>query len=185
MAVETAKSNVSAESRSQADAARLLDRKRLLVLAAFIAVPLLAGIAWYRVSDNPMWTVFRAMPNWCSPTVAELTADSPDGRYRAHVAQTTCALRFTETMVFVTEANEGFSVRDISPDDAVLEIAGRRSLDAITWIGGEKTSSGRAQLQLWLTKGVNPRNLHRVADHWRDVEVKVGQSQPVPGNVDY
>jgi hypothetical protein len=159
--------------------------RRIALLVAFIATPLVAGLMWYRASDNPAWTLFRALPNWCTPVVAELSVVSPDGRYRAHVAQTTCALRFTETMVFITDAEDSFTVRDVIPEDAVLEIGGRRSLDAITWVGGDKTPSGRPILLLWLTKGSNPHNVHRVASHWRDVLIQTRQSQPAPGDMNY
>ena len=147
------------------------------LLLAFIGIPLVAGWLWYRASDNPLWRVFRAMPQWCGAQEAQLSPVSPDGRYQVHVVQLSCASRFVETLIFLAGTDEGFDPRTANLNSAVLEIAGRRSVDAVEWIAADQTGSGRPALKVWLTRGQSPHNLHRKAAGWRDVTIIVDESQ--------
>lgn len=162
-------------------------RSAWLLMLAMILAPLLAGIAWYFASDDPLWTVFRGSLNLCSLREAQLSPISPDGRYRVHIVQATCAARFPETMVFVSEANEPFSLSAVDPNRAVLEVAGHRTLDSAIWVSSEQSPNGKMSLQLWTLKGSMPTQLHRFEDHWRDVPISLNQSKPAPGseNLDY
>jgi len=146
-----------------------------------LTAPLLAGLAWRHASDDPLWRVFRSSLNLCTLQEARLSPVSPDGRYRAHVIQATCAMRFPETMVFLTEADQPFSVKGLDPNRAVLEVAGHRTIDAVVWRPSAETSDGRMSLQLWTVKGSMPTQLHRFEDHWRDVPIRLNESQPAPG----
>lgn len=152
-------------------------RRAAGLVLAFVGIPLVAGWLWYRASDNPLWRVFRAMPQWCGAQEAQLSPVSPDGRYQVHIVQMSCASRFVETLIFVASTDEGFDPRSADLNDAVVEIAGRRSVDAVEWIAADQTGSGRPALKVWLTKGQSPHNLHRKAAGWRDVTIIVDESQ--------
>jgi hypothetical protein len=156
-------------------------RSRWIIPAIMLIAPLLAGVAWHYASDDPLWRVFRASLNLCSLQQAELSPVSPDGRYRVHVVQANCAARFPETMLFVTDAGEPFFLDGLDPNRAVLEVAGLRSLDAVTWSSSAESADGKMALHLWLVHGSLPTQLHRIEDHWRDVPIRLGQSKPAPG----
>lgn len=156
-------------------------RAAIWLAIALVAVPVAASALWYRASDNPVWPIFRAMPNWCNAQQAQLAPQSPDGRYRVHIVQTTCLARFTETVVYVADENEQFSPATANPDYAVMELAGARSLDGVTWLAADVSPLGTPTVQLWLTHPINPHDIHRQATRWRDVAVMVGESQPAPG----
>jgi hypothetical protein len=156
-------------------------RPRWIVPALMLIVPLLAGVAWHYASDDPLWRVFRASLNLCSLQQAELSPVSPDGRYRVHVVQATCASRFPETMLFITDADDPFFVDGLEPNRAVLEVAGHRTLDAVTWSSSAESADGKMALHLWFVHGSLPTQLHRIDDHWRDVPIRLGQSQSAPG----
>jgi hypothetical protein len=155
-------------------------RKWILVVAMIVA-PLLAGLAWHQASDDPLWPVFRGSLNLCSLSQAELSPVSPDGRYQVHVVMATCAARFPETILFVSETDEPFSLSAIDPNRAVLEIAGHRTLDAVTWKSAADSADGKMSLHLWMLKGSMPTQLHRSEDHWRDVPIYLDNSKPAPG----
>ena len=156
-------------------------RSKLILVLVMILAPLLAGLAWHYASDDPLWRVFRSSLNLCSLHEAQLSPVSPDGRYRVHVVQATCAARFPETMVFLAEANEPFSLNEVDPNRAVLEVAGHRTLDAAIWQPSAESPQGRMVLHLWTLKGSMPAQLHRFENHWRDVAIELNQSQPAPG----
>ena len=160
---------------------RPVARRRWVLIAVMLTAPLLAGLAWYHASDDPLWRVFRSSLNLCTLQEAQLSPVSPDGRYRAHIVQVTCATRFPDTMLFLTDANEPFSVKDLEPNRAVLEVAGHRTLDAVIWKPSSESSDGRMTLQLWMLKGSMPTQLHRFEDRWRDVPIRLNNSQPAPG----
>ena len=146
-----------------------------------IVLPLLAGLAWHSASDDPLWRVFRGSLNLCTLRQTQLSPVSPDGRYRVHVVQATCAARFPETMVFLTDADDAFPVNDVDANRAVLEVAGHRTLDAVVWKSSKESADGQMQLQLWMVKGSMPSQLHRIDDHWRDVPIELMISKPAPG----
>jgi hypothetical protein len=85
--------------------------------------------------------------------------------------------RFDETLVFISEANEPWPLRAAVPDRAVLEVAGARSLDAITW----QQSGQSLTLQLWFAPGAAPNQLHRVDRTWRNISIETLTSQPAAG----
>jgi hypothetical protein len=155
------------------------NRSRWVVAAVLMLAPVLAGLAWHYASDDPLWRVFRASLNLCTLQQAELSPVSPDGRYRVHIVMATCAARFPETMLFLADANEPFTLEGLDPNRSVLEIAGHRTLDAVTWTSPEE--AGRMSLQLWMVEGSMPSQLHRSEDHWRDVPILINQSKPAPG----
>jgi hypothetical protein len=155
--------------------------RRWILVVVMIVAPLLAGLAWHQASDDPLWPVFRSSLNLCSLSKAELAPVSPDGRYQVHVVMATCAARFPETMLFVTEADEPFSLSALDLNRAVLEVAGHRTLDAVVWKPSAETAGGKMELHLWMLKGSMPTQLHRVEDHWRDVPIRLDNSKPAPG----
>jgi hypothetical protein len=156
-------------------------RRRIAWLVAAIVVPLLAGLLWNRASDNPLWPVFRSSLNLCTLSEAQLSPVSPDGRYRVHVVQATCAGRFPETMVFLTDNQEAFPVASADPNRAILEVAGHRTLDAAVWIPAAESPSGKMTLQLWMLKRSMPQQLHRRENIWRDVPITYDNSKPAAG----
>jgi hypothetical protein len=166
--------------------AAIASRRRApwILAALMILAPILVGLAWHQASDDPLWTVFRGSLNLCSLQIAQLSPVSPDGRYRVHVVQATCATRFPETMLFVTEADEPFSLNGLDPNRAILEVAGHRTLDAAVWESAAESSNGRMSLRLWMLKGSVPTQIHRIEDHWRDVPILINQSKPAPGAED-
>lgn len=166
---------------AEAGAVAIPARRYWVVAALMVVLPLLAGLAWYVASDDPLWPVFRSTLNLCSMQQAQASPVSPDGRYRVHVVQAVCMARFPETMVFVSEASEAFSTRELDPNRAVLEVAGDRTLDAAFWVGSGDATSGRMMLRLDLVRGAEKHQVHRVEDHWRDVPVVIGESKPAPG----
>ncbi len=175
--------SATAMQRSE-ESAQIMTRpflRPLLLVVAMIGLPILAGLWWHHASDDPLWPVFRSSLNLCDLHQAQLSPVSPDGRYRVHVVQATCVARFPETMVFVAEADEAFPLQGLDPNRAVLEVAGHRTLDAVTWIAADDSSTGKMQLQLWTLKGSMPNQLHRLETHWRDVPVQLNQSQPAAG----
>jgi hypothetical protein len=104
---------------------------------------------------------------------------SPDGLYRVHVVQATMLDRFSETLVFLSPAEEPWPIQSADPNRAVLEVAGLRSLDAVTWQSAEPGQS--PILQLWFTPGAVPNQIHRIQRLWRGVAVMTLTSQPAPG----
>ncbi len=156
-------------------------RRQWLLVAVMVIAPLALGLAWHKASDDPLWPVFRGSLNLCSLREGPLSPVSPDGRFRVHVVQATCAARFPETMLFVTEADAAFNVHEADPNRAVLEIAGDRTLDAAMWIPAAESASGTMTLRLDFLRGSLPNQLHRLENHWRDVPIQVGESKPAPG----
>lgn len=150
-----------------------------LVLALTLT-PVVAGLLWHKASDNPLWPALRSSLNWCDSREAQLAPDSPDGRYTAHIVSTVCFGRFAETMVFLTDRTDGLTLSTLNPNTAVLEVAGRRTLDAVVWIPAEGTLNGQPALHLSLVKGAQ-NEIHRVASRWRDVPILMGESKPAPG----
>jgi hypothetical protein len=118
--------------------------------------------------------------NLCSLHEASLSPVSPDGLYRAHVVQASFLGRFEETLVFISPADEPWPLLNAAnPDRAVLETAGDRSLDAVTW---QTAQSGQSpMLQLWFTPGAAASQIHRVDRTWRNVSIATRTSQPAPG----
>jgi hypothetical protein len=84
-------------------------------------------------------------------------------------------------MLFITDANEPFSLDGLEPNRAILEVAGLRTLDAVTWSSSAESPDGKMALHLWLVHGSVPTQLHRIEAHWRDVQITLGQSKPAPG----
>jgi hypothetical protein len=84
-------------------------------------------------------------------------------------------------MLFLADANEPFTLDGLDPNRAVLEVAGLRTLDAVTWSSSAESADGKMALHLWLVHGSVPTQLHRIEDHWRDVPIRLGQSKPAPG----
>lgn len=153
--------------------------RRLIIVLLAVGLPILAGLAWHLASDNPAWPLMRASMNLC--TVHELASGpiSPDGLYRVHVVQATLLDRFSETMVFLSPADEPWPIQSADPNLAVLEVAGMRSLDAVTWQNAE---SGQSPiLQLWFTPDAVSNQIHRIQRLWRGVAVMTLTSQPAPG----
>jgi len=151
----------------------------LIIVLLAVGLPLLAGLAWHLASDNPAWPLMRASMNLC--TVHEIASGptSPDGLFRVHVVQATLLDRFSETLVFLSPADEPWPIQSADPNRAVLEVAGLRSLDAVTW---QSSEPGQAPiLQLWFTPGSVPNQIHRIQRLWRGVAVVTLTSQPAPG----
>jgi hypothetical protein len=152
-----------------------------------IGLPILAGLAWHQASDNPIWPLVRSSLDRCELHDSPLSPLSPDGLFRVHVVQATCYGRFTETLVFVTAAEDPWpparfdANRD--PNRAVLEIAGLRWLDAIDWQEG---AGGAPILQLWFAPGAAPHQIHRLERLWRDVAILTRTSAASgAGRLDY
>jgi hypothetical protein len=144
-------------------------RAWLFVLLA-IGLPVLAGLLWHQASDNPVWPLMRNSLDRCELRDAALSPLSPDGTYRVRVIQATCYGRFTETLVFVTNAADPWSLASINPNRAILEIAGLRSLDAIDW---QETADERAPiLQLWFAPGASAHQIHRLERLWQTVTIQ-------------
>jgi len=158
-------------------------RAWLFVLLA-IALPLLAGLLWHHASDNPVWPLMRNSLDRCELRDAPLSPLSPDGSYRVHVVQATCFGRFSETLVFVTDAADPWSLASINPDHAVLEIAGLRSLDAIDW---QETADEHAPiLQLWIAPRASSHQIHRIERIWHTVTIQPRTSADAgAGRFDY
>lgn len=117
--------------------------------------------------------------NLCTLSEAPLSPASPDDLYRVHVVRATWLGRFDETLVFVAGANEPWPLSAANPDRAVLEVAGSRSLDAITW---QTSQSGESpMLQLWFAPGAAAHQIHRVDRTWRNIVIETLTSQPAPG----
>jgi len=160
---------VSVTSRAKA--------RQLIIVLLAVSLPVLAGLAWHLASDNPAWPLMRSSFNLCSLSEAPLSPISPDGLYRVHVVRATLLGRFDETLVFLSEVREPWPVRAADPDRAVLEVAGARSLDAITW----QQSGQSLALQLWFAPGAAPNQIHRVDRVWRNVSIETLASQPAAG----
>ncbi len=154
--------------------------KKIALVCALVLLPIVSGLAWHRASDNPLWPAFRSSLNLCEMSLAQLAPVSPDGRYTAHVVNVGCFGRFNEQMVFVTPTDDGFSAETANPNEAVLEVAGARTIDAVIWQKNPDGDYNRPVLQLVLAKG-EMSNLHRIAEKWRNVEIRLGESQPAPG----
>ena len=119
-----------------------------LFVALAVALPILAGLVWHFASDNPAWPLLRHSLNVCELSESQVSLLSPDGSYRAHVVRASCFGRFNETLVFVTGVSEPWSMQSLDPDRAVLEIAGLRSLDSITWQDTNPGTMRSSSLQL-------------------------------------
>jgi len=158
--------------------ARTAVRPLLLVLLA-VGLPILAGLAWHQFSDNPAWPLMRSSMNLCTLREAPLSPVSPDGLYRVHVVQATFFDRFSETLVFVSEAQEPWPLTNADPNRSILEVAGLRSLDAVTW---QSAQQSQAQvLQLWFAPGAASHQIHRINRTWRDIAIQTPTSQPAAG----
>jgi hypothetical protein len=151
----------------------------LLFVVLAITLPVLAGLAWYQASDNPIWPLMRNSLGACELRDAPLSPLSLDGLYRAHVVQASCVGRFNETLVFVTGAAEPWSLRSLNPDRAVLEVAGLRSLDSVSW--QDNSAGGAPVLQLWFMQGTSKNQIYRQDHLWKNVIVTSLTSQSTPG----
>jgi hypothetical protein len=138
-----------------------------------------AGLAWHYISDNPAWPFMRSSMNLCSMTEATLAPVSADGLYRVHVVQAVWLGRFAETLVFVSPADEPWPLAAADPNRSVLEVAGLRSLDAITWQASQ--DGNPPVLQLWFAPGAATTQIHRLERSWRGVTIATLTSQPAPG----
>jgi hypothetical protein len=144
-----------------------------------IGLPILAGLLWHQVSDNPLWPLLRNAHGRCELRDTPLSPLSPDGLYRVRVVQATYFGRFSETLVFVTAAADPSPLATFDPNRAVLEIAGLRSLDAIDW--QETADAGAPILELWFTPGASPHQIHRLERLWRTVTILPRTSAPASG----
>jgi len=152
--------------------------RALFILALAIGLPILAGLAWHHASDNPAWPLLRNSLNLCQLRDSPLSPISPDGFYRARVVQASCFGRFDETLVFVTLADNPWSLTDLQPNRAVLEVAGLRSLDAINW---QIASEPAPVLQLWLTPDALSHQIHHIDRLAGSVLVQPLTSSPASG----
>jgi hypothetical protein len=153
-------------------------RSLVLVLLA-ICLPILAGLAWHIASDNPAWPLMRSSMNLCTLGEAELSPVSTDGLYRAHVVQVTLLGRFTETLVFVAGADEPWPLSSADPNRAVLQVAGLRSLDAVTW---QPAHQGQGPvLQFWFAPGAARHQIHHMEHSWRGINIQALTNSPAPG----
>jgi hypothetical protein len=159
--------------------------RAILLVVLAVGIPVLAGLAWHRASDNPVWPLVQNSLNLCELSNAPLSPESPDGLYRAHVVQATCFGRFSETLVFLTDAAAPWSLTQLDHNRAVLESAGLRSLDAINW--QDNPNGGASVLQLWFTPDAAPSQIHRMDHAWGSVIIKPLTSSPAPGaeSLDY
>jgi len=153
--------------------------RSVVIVILAVALPVLAGLAWHLASDNPAWPLMRSSMNLCSLSEAQLSPVSPDGLFQVHVVRATWLDRFDETLVFLSPADEPWPLRAANPDRAVLEVAGARSLDAITWQAAQAGQS--PVLQLWIAPGAAPNQIHRVDRTWRNVLIETLTSQPAAG----
>jgi hypothetical protein len=152
----------------------------VLFMALAISMPLLGGLAWHQSSDNPAWPLLQNSLSLCDLRNSPLSPVSPNGLYRAHVVQATCFGRFSETLVFLTDASVPWSLANLDHNRAVVEMAGVRSLDAINW---QESSDNRGTpvLQLWFVPGASPTQIHRMDRVWRGVTIQSLTSSPAPG----
>jgi hypothetical protein len=156
-----------------------VSRRALLLVVLAVGLPVFAGLVWHQASNNPLWPLLRNSLSLCELHDSSLSPLSPDGLYRAHIVQATYLGRFTETLVFITRAADPWQLTALDPNRAVLEAAGVRSLDAVSW---EDTSNGEASvLQLWFTPDAYPAQIHRIDRAWNNVIVKTLASSPAPG----
>ena len=156
----------------------------LLFVLLAIGLPVLAGLIWHQLSDNPIWPLVRNSLDHCELRDAPLSPLSPDGLYRVRVVQATCFGRFTETLVFVTANDERWPPHPIDPNRAILEVAGLRSLDAIDW--QESSGDGTSILQLWFAPGASANEIHRLERHWHAITILPRISSPASGGrLDY
>lgn len=152
----------------------------VLFMVLAISLPLLAGLAWHQASDNPAWPLLQNSLNRCDIRNSPLSPVSPNGLYRAHVVQATCFGRFSETLVFLTDASVPWSLANLDHNRAVVEAAGLRSLDAINW--RETSETGETPvLQLWFAPGASPHQIHRMDRLWRSIAIQPFTSSPAPG----
>jgi hypothetical protein len=166
-----------AKQATKARRASRANARSLIIVLLAVSLPILAGLAWHLASDNPAWPLMRGSLNLCSLSEAPLSPISPDGLYRVHVVRAALLGRFDETLVFITGVDEPWPLRAADPDRAVLEVAGARSLDAITW----QQSGPSLTLQLWFAPGAAPNQIHRVGRTWRNVSIETLTSQPAAG----
>jgi len=149
-----------------------------LTVLAF-GIPVFAGLLWHQASDNPIWPLVQNSLNICELRDTPRSPLSPDGLYRVHIAQVTCLGRFSETLLFITDADAPWSLAKLDHNRAVLEAAGLRSLDAVEW--QPAPDGGAPRLQLWFAPGAFPTQIHRLDRLWRAVIIQSLNSSRPPG----